>query len=698
MVEVIFDGPEFDENGIRIPETKYGKKLKKIIENEFEGKEHISGKIFIQSCVQIFGQNRRDFDLIVTGYFNNKSYKIKNQDIQCTLLSKDKDGNYKKDREPFDYIGDVICENFCFTIEIKSHRSNAIRLNNQYNLEVLMEAKRGKSTWHNATIQSEGQKFSLQKYLKLRTVNRINKEGVHVRVQNFIWLVNTKNEDLKNFYLEKANESKIQSFGNILPGDIKSFYSIFRASIYAYPPIVFNNKSNTAKSSSISKKNTFDREDIFREIFEIFTEKRVLPDGMTRTRVEQISRSFLKKQKYFEEIQDKLTIISGRPGTGKTIKLLRMAMDLTSNHDARCLILSYNKALTSDIKRTLHHTSLRKVDEKIVVKTIHKFIYDLLRDFEIVSSHPKDFTYNYEEYLKELKEYIDTGAISEEDIKEAKEKNSADIAFDHILVDEGQDSNILEKEILFSLFGENHVIVTEGPNQMVRGGKECVWEEGMTKDRYNKVYEKIGLRQKSNLVNFVNSFANSKNLDWSVDIKEDLLGGNIVISNQDYSTGSQHKELEEQCIKDGNEPYDMMLLIPSKYDIRKLKKNGINFWNGADQKIRNSEYSDSLDENRLFYYHSCRGLEGWSVSCIEFDSFVEEQIKKWNKNEQPHMQEDMFTSDREKRELFAYSWATIAMTRAIDTIYITLKDKNSDVGKILYNIYSRNKDFITWID
>jgi len=696
MVEVIFSGPEFDDDGIAIPETIYGKKLKKFFDNEFKDKKHINGKISIQSCVQIFGADTRDFDIIVSGYFENL-YQVNAQDIRYKFLTKDKKA-WKS--EYVKYSGDVRCKNFCFIIEVKSHEARALRLSDHYNLEVLMTSKRGKRYYHDATNQSEQQKWTLKNYLEnkpIRFIERNGKPKNNIDVANFIWLVNVNNEDMKKFYHEKVDRAKTQNFGNILPSDIKSFSNLFKASLALNLPTVWHNKKHTPTSSCVQANSTEESQNIFDDIFKILTEKRVLQEGMTRRRVEQISRSFLKKQKYFEEINDKLTIISGRPGTGKTIKLLRIAMDLTTNHNSRCLFLTYNKALASDIKRTLHHTSLRKVDDKIVVKTFHKFFYDLLKDFEIISDHPEDFLANYEKYLIDIKEYIETGAISSEDIAQIKIEHSIDIAFDHILVDEGQDSNVLEKDILFELFGQDHIIVSEGPNQMVRSERECVWEEGISRDDYNKVSEKIGLRQKSNLVHFVSSFAKSRGLDWSVDAKEDLLGGNITISNQDYSTNSDHEKIQERCIEDGNEPYDMMLLIPSKYAVKKLSDNNIKFWDGTDSELR-FEYSDKLDENRLFRYQSCRGLEGWSVSCIEFDTFVEGQIKVWDKDKQSHKQKNMFTSDKEKRELFAYSWATMAMTRAIDTIHITLKNKESDVGKLLYRIYEKNKDFITWID
>jgi len=55
-------------------------------------------------------------------------------------------------------------------------------------------------------------------------------------------------------------------------------------------------------------------------------------------------------------------------------------------------------------------------------------------------------------------------------------------------------------------------------------------------------------------------------------------------------------------------------------------------------------------------------------------------------------------SFEEKRNRFVYLWALIPMTRAIDTLVITLKDKESYVAKVLREIYEENPDFIEWIE
>jgi hypothetical protein len=52
----------------------------------------------------------------------------------------------------------------------------------------------------------------------------------------------------------------------------------------------------------------------------------------------------------------------------------------------------------------------------------------------------------------------------------------------------------------------------------------------------------------------------------------------------------------------------------------------------------------------------------------------------------------------EKRDNFVYLWSLIPLTRAIDTLIITLKDKDSKVGKALRKVYEQNPDFVQWIE
>ncbi len=46
----------------------------------------------------------------------------------------------------------------------------------------------------------------------------------------------------------------------------------------------------------------------------------------------------------------------------------------------------------------------------------------------------------------------------------------------------------------------------------------------------------------------------------------------------------------------------------------------------------------------------------------------------------------------------AWQWVMIALTRPIDTLVITLRDKESEVAKVIDAVARSHGDFIEWID
>ena len=96
-------------------------------------------------------------------------------------------------------------------------------------------------------------------------------------------------------------------------------------------------------------------------------------------------------------------------------------------------------------------------------------------------------------------------------------------------------------------------------------------------------------------------------------------------------------------------------------------------------------------------YESCRGLEGWTVVCLELDRLIASKLREYA--EEPEEQLSLpLSTPQEKAEEFAYLWALIPLTRAIDTLVISLHDKNSRLGVILKELHLIHPDFIEWIE
>ena len=205
-------------------------------------------------------------------------------------------------------------------------------------------------------------------------------------------------------------------------------------------------------------------------------------------------------------------------------------------------------------------------------------------------------------------------------------------------------------------------------------------------------------RQKANHVTFVNAFAKLANIDWKVNRNDLLPGGEIkIIPN---FTNKVYNKLKVNCDNNGCESYDILILVPPtlvKHDGDKrcfakaeaYDEAGIPIFDGINTLLRTTY--PTKDQCRVFQYDSCRGLEGWCVVCTSFDELIKYKSETYIPNE------DALGFDPEiikKRSV--YLWSLMPLTRPIDTLVITLKDPNSEVGKLLKELANTFEDFIEW--
>ncbi|WP_417888114.1 AAA family ATPase [Zunongwangia sp.] len=701
--------------------------LKEIFESEFRNNS-INGEILIISNATLFGQEVKDVDLIAIGSFENYRIDIRSKakvsipdGLRETRELEKEDYNLKTFKSGRKFwrktlkqeMRSIYVNDFCFVFETKRHRAEDIQLNG---LNLLV---RYNSKLSDVTTQSENQKYSLANYFE----DRINFSPY---ICNFIWLRNLRWNSLKNLIGEN---SKIYDKHNYLPDNFSVKFLFQLASIQSIPYNPFYKDSgllkNSAGFSSLNYNQSYDLNEIA-TIFDLFKRIKNGSGELTRTKIEKITSQILNDQQYVKAIGEKLIIISGRAGTGKTIKLLRIACDLAIQHSARSLILTFNHALVSDIKRSLALAEIPDgVDNQTVnISTLHKFFYEILIGFELgecvrESKNGKkyipDFIDNYTNHLNTLNEYLDLQLIGDKEIAELMSTRHEQVGWDYLLIDEAQDWGELEKEIIFRIFGREKVIIADGVDQLIRSQNKCNWIRGLKLDvDFKKTHEKKGLRQKVNLVSFVNKFAEKLNINWKLEAKKELTGGKIIISTNGYSP-ILHKREFELCTKNGNSAYEMMFLVPpslvervwktdefgnQKQDksfskIEEYKANNIHFWDGTSTDLR-TEYVVDLNEHRLLQYESCRGLEGWTTVNLDFDKFID--YKKETFKEEKDNYELALESFDEKRRKFVYLWALIPLTRAIDTLIITLSNPDNEVSKILYEVYKENPDFIEWIE
>lgn len=668
---------------IESDEYKASLVLKQIFEHDLPN--NINGEVLIYSNATLFGQEPKDVDIVVVGKL--EKYKLE-------LLAKSEYKNDKGEKITDDEsLKEIYINDFCFVIELKSHRvedisRNGIDLCVQYNSKI-----------HSVTAQSEKQKYSLMNYFKDRL-------GFSPYICNFIWLTNVSNESIQNLITSPGQGNKLKN--NYLPTRF-SLKKLFEMSCIQKPPWF----GNYYGFSSFFKDNPFNINQI-NSIFEVFNASKRGIGQMTRRKIERITRLTIRDQDWAKAIGNKLLIMAGRAGTGKTIKLLNIACNLATEKGARCLILTFNNALVGDIKRMIALAEIPDgTDEYSVgIKTLDSFFYQVLKGFHIGvpkegdTDHVENFIGNREIYLNKLYEYIKQGAIDDGDIQELMKNNHDAVAWDYVLIDEAQDWSELEKELIFRIFGYKNIIVADGVDQLIRSQKKCNWSKELKVDvDFIQKTERRGLRQEFNVVNFVNLFAREINTNWEVEPKEDLIGGKVIVSLKPYSKAF-HDKLFQIVQNAGNKAYEMLFLVPPNLINRNnesngfiykdvFEKDGIKIWDGTIQNLR-SEYAVDTDQHRLLQYDSCRGLEGWCVACLNFDDFVKyksETFKQEDKDGQLG-----FNNFIEDRKRFVNLWSLIPLTRAIDTLVITIRDKESPVCKNLRNIYEKHPDYIEWIE
>ena len=637
-------------------EDKAANDLQQRFERDLAQYNNAKGDIYILTSIRIFGQKRDDIDILVIGLFENliiKSVQTKN----C------------------DHVDELVTRSFIANIELKSHTA----------IDVLHEGTdyivKYPNCKENASQQCREAKFSL--------FNHLNDQlGIKPFLCDILWF-----NGLHQYDINKMRGSVLD---NALPRgfSFRDFLSVLLQ------------QTNVLQVGGQYFLDSFngDKED-YKSIVDLFTQRRE-PLGLTKSKFELLSQKSTDVDKLMKEVGSKLTIVKGRAGTGKTIQLLQLAFRLADERSCRCLLLTYNNALVSDIKRLIDYTPMpSKVDGQTVsIKTIDSFFQNLMRETGVINNVLSPLNDNYKDIynskLQELYGYV-VNECSKEDIgvlKDSAENHFID--WDYILIDEAQDFSDMEKKILFKVYGSHRMIVADGVDQFMRSNTPQRWEEGLKDGELWKPKDMdLERRQKANLVTFVNSFAQLANIDWKVKPNDDLPGGKILIyPNFRKST---YDNLINNCKRNGCENYDILILQPPTrvehgndgerhFALAKAyESKGITIYDGINNKLRTTY--PTKGQCRLYQYDSCRGLEGWCVVCAEFDDLIQYKM-------------DTYTSDEESLGLDSdiikrrnvLLWALMPLTRPVDTLVVTLKDPNSEIGKMLKQLSVIYKDFVEW--
>ncbi len=634
-------------------------KMRNIIKNSLPST--VNGEIVLYASATLYGQAVKDVDLMMVGNIENYSTVLEFLDEKKEVC-----------RAP------VKITSFCTTIEVKRHSISGIYLKGTD-----FYVRYGKDS-HCVTLQSNNQKISAMNFFKKAM-------GISPYMTNLIWFTQVTEKELDGLLTNSGKKMP----SNVLPCTFDFDY-VLQLLVSQKPPYKVNN-SYVFSSNGINCIH-----DDIRKALTLFSETKEQMGELTRRRIEQISNSSFDNNSLVDS-KGKVSIYRGRAGTGKTVGLIQTAIKLVDENQARVLILTFNKALVSDMRRLFALAELPDMFEAscLHVNTMHSYFLRLV-NFVLYDGKMKGekFLDNYNKVLQELLEFMQ----DDESIEYVRElcQSNYQLDWDYILIDEAQDWTNLERDIVLKLFDKGKIIVADGGQQFVRSIDVCDWSVIREK---NNIKLKYCLRQKENLVKFLNVYTQKANiLSGKILTNGNMPGGKVVIVSQEKLFDVHFDEMR-RLVEAGNIAYDMLYLVPFSQvkhsygntefkDKELFEELGIQMWDGTNGANRES-YSIDTNELRLLQYDSSRGLEGWTVVCMNFDVFLEEKEKAYVPGEVDSL---LLETPEERKGKYLLNWAMIPLTRAIDTIVITLKNPMSKAALFLKEVAVECSDFVTWID
>lgn len=611
------------------------------------------------------GQQKRDIDVLLLASFDA------GLEYRPFLSFQGADGQYHKPDS-------VQVRSLCVVIEVKDHRPEDVRF-----VGTAVEVPYG-GRWHNASEQNESQVYSVKRYLEYH--------GIHPPwISSLLWLRNIPNAALPsrphpNIGAQVTWDLILNVLGQMHPPRWRDGRWVISAI----------NQDYTALTRAT---------DLFTKILE--------PTRLDRQRMERLSKQHVDLATLQEAVGKKLVVLWGRGGTGKTMHLLQFAKQLFNEQGARVLILTYNKALVADIRRLL--TILGIANDisggAIQIQTVHSFLYSALRGMGIIDQHEPTFLANYERLKDEALEFLQTGAVSKADVEQLAKSNVEAFRWDYVFVDEGQDWPSNERDLLMKLYSYKQIVVADGVDQLVRGHVQADWRGTLKQSEIRKVNLKRCLRMKAGLVRFVSTVARQLNLPevmWEVD--EDVLGGHVIILDGDYfHDRGLHDRLLKDNAENGNSPVDMLFCVPPGLVIHSGEHGatrsvaatvfaqwGFQTWDGASEDVRES-YPTELDQLRIVQYESCRGLEGWTVVCLDLDQFYEFKLTTIGGTPTLEQTPGVFAGNIAMLQQAVARWLLMPLTRAIDTLVIQIDSQQSPMYNALAAAAAEYPDIVEWI-
>ena len=296
-----------------------------------------------------------------------------------------------------------------------------------------------------------------------------------------------------------------------------------------------------------------------------------------------------------------------------------------------------------------------------------------------------------------------------------------------IMIDEAQDCLRMEKAILIALRGaENLIVASGGRDQLIRNREETNWSviNGRQIPYFHPREGRTTYRQKRNVVEFINAFVRNYGLASEMNSMAESNGlGRVIIDCRNIGNEIPNDivtQLSHAGEANGCSPYEnIIVMLPERgyvsginistltvdendnFDTsisniqRKLLVDpcGLNVWAGfSDEKSKIN--TPGHNQTRFIFYESCRGMEAWSVLCMDIDSFFD--FKRFSADAEKYAasNNNLLSTPQQLQNKYGLLWCYMAFTRAIDTLYLKIKDIHCDFSKEILKIAEECGDVV----
>lgn len=188
---------------------------------------------------------------------------------------------------------------------------------------------------------------------------------------------------------------------------------------------------------------------------------------------------------------------------------------------------------------------------------------------------------------------------------------------------------------------------------------------------------------------------------FGIDMVRSLPGGQVILVIGSISEDDQRRFINENR-NAGNRNIDMLYCVdPSTIMDGEvagsrtaalsltLRNWGYEVWDAVDREERRT-FPTSLDQCRIVQFESSRGLEGWTAILCGLDKVFDLKRSTFVSNAADHL-----TDIELQAQLHASLWSMIPITRAIDTLVISIADSKSQLGTLLLRLAREMPDTVS---